>query len=186
MLVLRRGEQMKFSVQELKKHFDSPIEIHETLEMKEALLKRYNALIDMSEVFVSGLLIPSKKETLLHLQIKATLTIPSTRSLTPVLFPVNESIEEIYVTKEQLAESTLSKDQVTVVDNVIDLTEAVEDYLILSIPTQVLTEEELAGENYPKGDFWEVLSEEEYEKKKLEEQHIDPRLAKLGDLFKED
>lgn len=176
---------MKFSQQELKKYYHEPIMIHEKLDLKSDLMARNKDLLDVSEMEVDGLLTPSKKDTIAHLRIKGTLTLPSTRSLKPVLFPIDFPIDEVYMTKEQAEASEVNLEEIILLEtNTLNLVEVVEDYLLLSIPTQVYTPEELAGEKMPEGDFWTVISEEDYESsKKAEESKIDPRLEKLKDLF---
>ncbi len=176
---------MKFSQQELKKYYHEPIMIHEVLDLKQNLMSRYKELLDVSEIEVDGLLTPSKKDTIAHLRVKGTLTLPSTRSLKPVLFPVDLTIDEVYMTKEQAEVSEVDLEEVILLEtNTLNLVEAVEDYLILSIPTQVYTPEELAGEEMPKGDFWSVVSEDDFEaSQKAKEPKVDPRLEKLKDLL---
>ena len=48
----------------------------------------------------------------------------------------------------------------------LDVTESIEDNILLAIPMRVLTEEEEHSTELPKGNDWEVLSEEEYENAK--------------------
>ena len=48
------------------------------------------------------------------------------------------------------------------------------DAILLEVPLQAT---EATAEDYPSGDGWRVISEEEYEKSRKAE--IDPRLAKL-------
>ena len=49
-------------------------------------------------------------------------------------------------------------------DAELDLLPAIEDHLLLSIPMQVLTPEEVASGDMPSGDDWEVLAEEDFDK----------------------
>lgn len=179
---------MKFSLQELKKYYQKPLEIHEVLDLKESLMARDKEILDASKVEVTGFLAPSPKETIAHLQISATLTLPSTRSLEEVALPLHLSVEEIYLTEEQQALAQLDEEDFILLEgNVLDLKEAVEDYLLLAIPSQIFTPEEKSGQALPKGDFWQVMSEEDYEKEQLAKaSEVDPRLAKLGELFKEE
>lgn len=178
---------MKFSVQELLKHIQEPIEISETLDVKKDLQARYPEILDITPVVVSGLLIPSKSDTVAHLQIQATLTLPSSRSLEPVELAMDFTIDEVYLTHAQAQMTDTLTDEVIIVEGqTIDLVEAVEDYLLLAIPTQILTPEEIAGKNLLKGEFWEVLTEDEYEIRQAEkDQQIDPRLAKLKNLLED-
>ena len=53
----------------------------------------------------------------------------------------------------------------------IDLDESVEDNILLSIPIQVLTEEEQNSQEMPSGNDWEVISEEAYLESKRKQQN---------------
>lgn len=67
-----------------------------------------------------------------------------------------------------------------VTDEVIDLLPAVIDAVMLEVPLQAT---EATADDYPSGEGWRVISEEEYEKSR--KATIDPRLAKLKE-FKQD
>ncbi|MDU6523476.1 MAG: YceD family protein, partial [Enterococcus sp.] len=78
-------------------------------------------------------------------------------------------------------------EEILVIDNdTIDLTDSIEDNILLAIPLQVFSEEEKQATDLPKGNDWEVVSEEEYFQKKESAETIDPRLAKLSELFNEE
>ena len=77
-------------------------------------------------------------------------------------------------------------EEILVLDNdTIDLTDSIEDNILLAIPMLVFSEEELQATELPKGNDWEVVSEEDYLQKKESAETIDPRLAKLSELFNE-
>jgi hypothetical protein len=49
---------------------------------------------------------------------------------------------------------------------------------------QVLSDDEKQDDaTFPAGNGWEVISESEYESQKTEPKKVDPRLAKLKELF---
>lgn len=180
---------MKFSQQELKKHFYQPIEINEVLSLKDELQQRNSEILDVSAIHVEGLLSPSERETVAHLRIQGSLTLPSTRSLTPVVLPLDFTVDEIYLTQEQAAMQTeVPEDAILLTESTVDLVEAVTDYLLLAIPSQILTPAELAGEKMPTGDAWQVMTEEEYQEAKAKEkmEKVDPRLAKLSEFFQDE
>lgn len=55
---------------------------------------------------------------------------------------------------------------------------------MLQIPLQILAEDEVVDDSeMPSGNGWEVLTEDQLEAKKANTTNIDPRLAKLKDLF---
>ena len=162
---------MKWSLLELKKYQETPLMFEETLDVKSQLIKRDGQIIDLSPVKVKGLMSVDKQGYLLHYQVETTMTLPSTRSLTPVAIPFDFSVEE----------------EVLIVEGqTISLDESVADNLLLAIPLQVLTEEEKQGSAMPSGNDWAVLSEEDFaNQKEAQAQQVDPRLAKLSELFTE-
>ena len=77
--------------------------------------------------------------------------------------------------------SSTDEDDVWVVkDEVIELLPVVIEEILSEVPLQVT---EASPEDYPSGDGWRVISEEEFEKSQAEKG--DPRLAKLRDYGKE-
>ena len=143
---------MKWSLLELRKYQETPLTFHETLDLKAALMKRDNLILDVAPVEVEGLVSVDKKGYIVHYTVQTTLTVPSTRSLEPVELPMDFSVDEVFMTEEQFQsrDEQMSADEILLIE----------------------------------GD-WEVVSEEEYQRRKMEEAEnkIDPRLAKLSELF---
>ncbi len=181
---------MKWSLLELNKYKEEPLVFSETLHLKEELLQRDDTLLDVSPIKVEGLLAVNKSEYLLHYTIQVTVTVPSSRSLEPVALPMpmQITVDEVFMTKEQMdtRDERFAAEEIILLDKpTIDLDESVEDNILLSIPIQVLTEEEQNSQEMPSGNDWEVISEEAYleSKQKAAEQTVDPRLAKLSELL---
>ncbi len=96
----------------------------------------------------------------------------------------NQEIEVPFETDTQeyysFDESDSNDDSVRIVtDEVIDLTPAVIDAILMEVPLQATNAE---ADDYPSGDGWRIISEEDYEKSRKDT--VDPRLAKLRE-FKE-
>ncbi|OJG67340.1 hypothetical protein RV09_GL002556 [Enterococcus moraviensis] len=181
---------MKWSLLELNKYKDKPCDFSETLDLKASLMKRDNLILDVSPVKATGILTVGKEEYLLHYRIDVIVTVPSSRSLTPVPLTLAIDVDEVFMTPEQYQQrdERLADEEIILLEKpTIDLDESVEDNILLSIPIQVLSEDEQTSQEMPKGDDWEVLSEEDYLMKRQEEaqQTTDPRLAKLSELFSE-
>lgn len=179
---------IKWSLLELNKYKEEPLVFSETLHLKEELLQRDDTLLDVSPIKVEGLLAVNKSEYLLHYTIQVTVTVPSSRSLEPVALPMQITVDEVFMTKEQMdtRDERFAAEEIILLDKpTIDLDESVEDNILLSIPIQVLTEEEQNSQEMPSGNDWEVISEEAYleSKQKAAEQTVDPRLAKLSELL---
>ncbi|PHL21481.1 YceD family protein [Enterococcus faecium] len=179
---------MKWSLLELRKYQETPLTFHETLDLKAALMKRDNLILDVAPVEVEGLVSVDKKGYIIHYTVQTTLTVPSTRSLEPVELPMDFSVDEVFMTEEQFQsrDEQMSADEILLIEGpLLNLAESIEDNILLAIPMRVLTKEEEAATELPKGNDWEVVSEEEYQRRKMEEAEnkIDPRLAKLSELF---
>ncbi len=182
---------MKWSIQELNKYRDDSLPFEDILHLETSLQARNHEILSLSPVKVSGSIHVRSSEYLVYLKINGILTLPSSRSLVPVEFPLNNEIQEIYMTEEQFANRDVAIDEEDVLvlnTDTLDLQEAVEDHILLAIPLQVLTEEEKKSDEFPKGDFWEIVSEASFEKLKATQKkdEIDPRLAKLSELFNDD
>jgi uncharacterized protein len=181
---------MKWSLLELNKYKDKPCEFSEILDLKASLMRRDDQILDVSPAKVDGLLTVENDEYLIHYRIDVIVTVPSSRSLTPVPLPIKIDVSEVFMTTEQYQnrKEQVPEEEIIILEKpTIDLNESVEDNILLAIPLQVLTDEEQHSHEMPKGDDWEVLSEEDYAKKKQAEaqQITDPRLAKLSELFNE-
>lgn len=182
---------MKWSLLELKKHQDTPVTFDETFELKAELMSRDSQILDVAPVNVSGLLSVSKNDYLVHYTIKTVLTLPSSRSLEPVPLTLDFSVDELFMTQEQFDNRAelIGEEEVLIIEGqTIDLKESVVDNILLAIPLQILSEEEINSPELPSGNDWVVISEEDYlaQQEAAEENNIDPRLAKLSELLKDD
>ncbi|GEO69949.1 DUF177 domain-containing protein [Levilactobacillus acidifarinae] len=178
---------MKWSLTELRKtHRSEPLAFEETLDLKADLMARYgDEVLDLTPVKAKGLVsVVSEGDVVVVAQIKATLTVPSSRSLAPVTLPVDFQMTEYYVSDAAATQRFEKTDVVMVVpDDVIDFDKAVGDNLILQIPMHILSDTEKQGAAMPEGTGWQVVSEADLAKVEAENQTVDPRLAKLKDFF---
>lgn len=180
---------MKWSLLELNKYKDDVIEINEALDVEASLVARDKEILAVDPVKVKGVLSVSQSDYVLYLTLETVLTLPSTRSLTPVRLPLALEVTEVYMTPtqfESVKDKLADKEMVMILENdTIDLVEVIEDHILLAIPLQVLTEEEKLSHESIKGNAWELMSEETYfeRKEQQEENKIDPRLAKLSALL---
>ncbi|MGM0213032.1 YceD family protein [Enterococcus sp. AZ109] len=178
---------MKWSTIELRRYQDEPLNFSDTMDVGESLKQRDSEILAVAPVKVTGILSVGKKEYILHYRLTTTVTVPSSRSLEPVDMSLDLSVDEIFMTQAQWSEQVDDREEEIIVldSDIIDLTDSVEDNILLAIPLQVLTDEEKDGKNLPKGNDWQVVSEEEYLAKKVQAETNDPRLAKLSELFNE-
>ncbi|MHC5269915.1 YceD family protein [Enterococcus sp. LJL98] len=179
---------MKWSLLELRKYQEEPLVFQEVLNLKEELLSREKEIIDLGPVEVQGLVTVSPREYLLHYTVKTVITLPSTRSLEPVAIPMSFTVDEVFMTTEQFQQidDLVKAEEILILETqTLDLDESVADNILLEIPLQVLSEEEEKATHYPSGNDWAVYSEADYERMKESqaETQMDPRLAKLSNLF---
>ena len=127
---------MKWSLLELRKYQETPLTFHETLDLKAELMERDNLILDVAPVAVQGLVSVDKKGYLVHYTVQTTLTVPSTRSLEPVELPMDFTVDELFMTKEQyqLRDDQLSAEEILLIEDAkLDLTESIEDNILLEI-----------------------------------------------------
>lgn len=109
---------MKWSLLELRKYQETPLTFHETLDLKAALMKRDNLILDVAPVEVEGLVSVDKKGYIVHYTVQTTLTVPSTRSLEPVELPMDFSVDEVFMTEEQFQsrDEQMSADEILLIE----------------------------------------------------------------------
>lgn len=179
---------MKWSLNELQKYRFEPLVFSETVDLKESLIRRDKEILDVSPILLKGNLIVQENEILLHMVVSLNVTLPSARSLEPVAVPLSLEVDEIYI-PENVTSREVVEEEGTVIqleNDWIDLSEAIEDAILLNIPIQVFTEEEVEENKMPSGNDWIVMSEDDFISEKAEQKAntVDPRFAGLKDLFK--
>ncbi|VDG19878.1 DNA-binding protein [Lactobacillus sp.] [Lactiplantibacillus mudanjiangensis] len=177
---------MKWSLSQLRSYRDEPLQFDEELDLKHDLMTRYpKDIYDVEAVQVTGYASYDKGNVLISAKVEARLTVPSTRSLTPVALPLAFQMTEIYVPEGTDLKRFDEEDTVIVLpeDEMLDFDVAVEDNILVRIPMQILSEAEQNGEAMPTGQGWEVISEDDLAKQAAEHKTVDPRLAKLKNLF---
>ncbi|MFC6201579.1 YceD family protein [Lactiplantibacillus nangangensis] len=176
---------MKWSLGQLKSYRDEPLQFDEALDLKHSLMTRYPDIIDVKAVQAKGFASYDQGSVLISANVEATLTLPSSRSLTPVDTPLAFQMTEYYVPQGTDLSRFEKTDTVIFLpeDDILNFDVAVEDNILIHIPMQILSEAELNGEAMPAGKGWEVIREEDLAKLAEEHKTVDPRLAKLKNLF---
>ena len=154
---IRYDEDVEINIKDIENHPDiiKVNKVHVNLEAKE--------VVDL---------------VLIEYKIKADLILRSTRTLKPVPYKINEQVSLTLSFEENDYED---EDIIQVDEDHYDMYPEILSTLITSIPLKIIGKddpESLKGENR------EVISEDEYYKKKKEE--VDPRFAKLLDFDLED
>ncbi|MCI1985798.1 MAG: YceD family protein [Lactobacillus sp.] len=178
---------LKFTVADLAKYKHDPLHVEETLQVKDALMTRDPEILDVSPIKVDAYISADDGDFLLSATLIGKLTVPSTRSLKPVVLPLDFTFSEVYVQDDDRKDKYENGELViTMADDELDLEAAVLDHVLLSIPMQVLTPEEAAGEAMPSGADWEVVAEDDFKALQQEEKAADSPFAKLQGLFDAD
>ena len=153
--------------------FDQDVEINiKDIESNPDIIEIKNVHVILEAKEVVDLVVVEYK-------LKANLILRSTRTLKPVPYKINENVTLTLSFEENDYED---EDIIQVEEDHYDMYPEILSTLITSIPLKII------GKDDPeslKGDNWEVISEDEYYKKKNEA--VDPRFAKLLDFdFEED
>lgn len=173
---------MEWSFKELST-YDEPLKVNIQLNIKNIMKERFpDLIIDITPVKVDGYLTLDNDDAILSAHVCGEVTVPSSRSLEPVVLPIDFEMNEIYINDEQHLNRYDEDETVIILDQpVIVLEDGVIDNIVAQIPIQVLTEEEKLNDDLPSGDGWNVISEDDYSSKSKKK--IDPRLSKLKDIL---
>ncbi|MHA8138392.1 DUF177 domain-containing protein [Lactobacillaceae bacterium Scapto_B20] len=185
---------MKWYLSDLKDYKDVPLSEKEELDLKDDLLSRYSdQILDVQPTTVESHVFYEQGNAIVNAQVKGEITVPSSRSLTPVKLPLDFSINEVYVPDEAALRSfeqdENNADEIGLIadeDGAIDFNKSVSDNIILQIPMHILSPEEDEQNIMPEGNDWVVISEDDANHPKTEDKPVDPRLTKLKDFFDQD
>lgn len=175
---------LDYSYSQIKNSNNPLTEVDSDVQLSDAFFERSKDLIkDAKNVHVKGQFFYDEPFVTGNFTVEADVVAPSTRSLEPVefhqKFNFNENYSEVRPTQEQLDEEPDTI--ITIENDKIDLQTAVEDNLLLSLPSVILTKQEAEDDLYPEGSGWKVISEAEHEAESKDK--VNPAFAKLKVLF---
>ncbi|ADC48223.1 MULTISPECIES: YceD family protein [Alkalihalophilus] len=168
---------MKWTLQQLQIAKHKPFIFDETIDLSD--LKEQNAEIrNISPIRVQGELTYSGQLLTFSLHITGELTLPCSRTLVDVLFPIDLKVIEQFRPENAYHISKEDHEEANVITgDLVDLTPAIKEYILLEIPLQVYAENQEDPQAPPSGKGWGIVTEEDQEKK------VDPRLADLAKFF---
>ena len=176
-----------FAIAEVRKSPEG-IDFDQILSVSDELKERNPEILNVENVRAKGNISYDNGLYLLNYELTYLLQLPSSRSLEPVSLEQSQRVAEVFAeqsewpSKDELAD----QDLLLVIEGTnIDLAESVVDNILLSIPLQVLTEEEKAAAELPAGDNWTVLTETQYQALKSEKKEASSPFAALDGLFDE-
>lgn len=176
---------MKWALSELHRYQDEPLHVNSTLDLNASLTDRFpETVLAASPITVDGYLSYDKGDATLSAQVKLDLTVPSSRSLAPVVMPLDFTVTETYLPDDSHRARFEDQDQLVLTlgpDGVIDLDEILIENIIEQVPLRVLTPEEEEAQRLPEGKGWSMV--EEADDQPEQNNQVDPRFAKLKNLF---
>ncbi len=168
---------MKWTLADLLQSNSGNVSFDEDIEIDASAFANNSRINSVKDVHVSGHGYLDEEENRFYVQlnVSGTMLVPDAITNEEIEYPFETDSDETYVFEE------VEEDGVRFVTNeVIELLPAIIDDIMLEVPLQVTNASE---GDYPSGDGWRVITEEEYQKS--QGQRIDPRLAKLKE-FKEE
>ena len=182
-------KNVKISLKQLENSQGMPVYFEEEMQVEDNLKSRDDTILEVSPALAKGFLVYQNETVIAQFTCAVDITLPSSRSLEPVVVPLSIEIVERYIPKgTSFEEQELTEIVIPLETDWIDLQPAVEDHILLSIPLQVLSPEELSEDRMPSGQDWEVISQDELSLRRTvaKEQQVDPRLAALQSFFDSD
>ena len=148
---------MKWSRMELLQAKDATIEFDEMIRFEPEVFSKMHQIRGLQDVTVSGNVHyeASSERVFADLDIEGVMIVPCSITLEDVEYDFQGDVVELLPVIFQL--------------------------IVMEVPLKIVKE---GLTQYPKGDGWEVVKEEDYIKEKSKE--IDPRLAKLKEFKLED
>lgn len=178
---------MKWSLAELHRYQDEPLHIQSTFDLNASLTKLFpDIILAVKPVKVDGYVSYDDGDATISAHVMTTLTVPSSRSLTPVQLPLDFTFTETYIDDRSHFSRYEGEDDVVFLikkGDTIDFDTALAENIVEQVPLRVLSADEQAGKPMPTGNGWNVISEEDYQAAKQKNKQVDPRLAKLQKLF---
>lgn len=154
------------------------LEIVEDFNINKEDIEKCSDIISIKEVssrlhaeYISGLVV-------CKLGVHAKLVLKSTRTLKPVEYEINDE-SEMSLTFEKLDYDTNSEDIIKVEGNSYDFYNDIISMIITNIPMKIIGKDD---PEHMEGNNWEVISEDEYNRRKKENKEIDPRLAAFANI----
>lgn len=172
---------MKWSWVQLQKYRNKNFEMDEIIDLTH-LKERDKQIRSISPIRVQGRADIQSERITFHIHITGELILPCARTLLDVRYPLDiHSTEIFHESVMEYDEENLDSEFHLLQGNQIDLTPVIEELILLEIPMQVYSEEaEHLPSSFRSGKGWELIDEEQDVEK------IDPRLAKLAQLLKND
>lgn len=169
---------MKWSKLELLQAKNGTIEFEDKIDFEPAVFSKMHQIRGLQDVTVSGNVHydVSSDRVFADLDIDGVMIVPCSITLEDVEYDFHTKSLEVFS-----FDKVDDKDVHETKGDVVELLPVIFQLILMEVPLKVVKE---GLKQYPKGDGWEVVKEEDYERAKSDE--IDPRLAKLKEFKLED
>lgn len=170
---------LKWTNSQLQQFRDRGLLIDESVDVSD-IKEQDKQIRDVSPIRVEGRGDISSSKASFHLHLTGVLTLPCSRTLVDVKYPVDIETTETFLLGVDAP--GMEEDAMTVAKGAdVDLMPVIKELLLLAIPMQVFCDvPDPEGAAPSSGKDWQVITEEENKQK------IDPRLAKLANFFDSD
>lgn len=170
---------LRWQLPELKAYVDEGFHIDEKVTLPE-VTDRDKEIRHLSEVHVTGFCDVKKDVISFFLTLTGEMVLPCALTLKDVPWPFKLNTSETFKLNSRVeVDESLDETVHEVEEHVVDLSPYLTEAILVAKPLKVVSEEAKAGDYKPEGNGWELVTEEE------QKQKVDPRLAKLKDLFNE-
>ena len=169
---------MKWSRAQLLQAENCTIYFDETIDFGPEIFAKMNQIRGLQDVTVSGNIHydTASERVFADLDIEGVMIVPCSITLEDVEYDFHTKSLEVFS-----FDKVDDEDVHEVKGDVVELLPVVFQLILMEVPLKVVKK---GLKQYPKGDGWEVVKEEDYKKSKKDD--IDPRLAKLKEFKLED
>ncbi len=166
---------MKYTHLELSSLKDGSVVIDEDLSLSAEQFNLPLRLRKLSDVVVEGQGQFDREHQLFYVSgvVSGLMIVPCAITLEDIEYPFESPFNAVYSFDPTEDEGVL-----LAVDDTVDVMDVVFDEILSEIPLKVVKE---GLSEYPRGEGWEVVREDEYEAAKKQEP--DPRLVKLKEFI---
>lgn len=179
--------KIKWALNELRAKLHEAIKLEGDLsELISSIKDRSDRILDIADIHINGwLIVDSEDEFTVDATLTVEMTLPSTRSLEPVDITYEVALSETYISPgaNVVGDSQAEDMSIELNRDILDLQKPIEDSILISLPTKVLTQDERESHIFPQGDNWQVL--EEGNEKATSSMNEDSPFSALRDLFPE-
>ncbi len=172
---------MRWSKLDLLRASDNTIEFDEAISFGQEAFAKMTNLRGLTDVTVSGNIHYDLSSDLVYvnLDIEGVMVVPCSITLEDVEYDFHTNSLEVFsfdkVEKDEDIHETKG--------DIVELLPVIFQLIIMEIPLKIVKTD---LKEYPSGNGWEVVKEEDYLRAKQEQSTIDPRLAKLKQFKLED